>query len=423
MSFPFESRSHAALRRRLMAAMGLLPACIAEPDLLDDGGELNHLDAGDISAPGRDGSTMIVPDAGKGCEYGPPARACLSRTELENQARWGLGGRERPSEPLRSDAEIAAMFLPNGCMPREHAHSSCCNPALTEATVAADGTCCYEFCTASCCGRPFVIEGKVRTARAMRRDDWLSGLPELAGKSLPVALRERAAAEWLEDARMEHASVAAFARFTLELLAFGAPADLVTESQLAGLDEVDHARLCFALASRYAGADLGPTALSMAQVAPASSLRESVLSAVIEGCIGETLAAARARAALESARDQATRSVLAKIAEDEARHAELAYRYVAWALTREPQLASDIQELVTRESGLLASGVNSKVSGPQVDMLEPALTLLGRLSPARGNATHASTFAQVILPCITSLLENHANALADGATRGYAALA
>jgi hypothetical protein len=269
-------------------------------------------------------------------------------------------------------------------------------------------------------GRSFVVQGKVRMARALRRSDWLSDLPQLAGKSLPMALRERAAAEWLEDARMEHASIASFARFTLELLAVGAPSDLVIESQLAGLDEIEHARLCFALASRYAGADLGPAALSMIDVTPAASLRDSVLSAVLEGCIGETLAAARASAALEGARDQTTRTVLTKIAEDEAHHAELSYRYVAWALTREPALAADIQELVTRESSRLSSSsANSMVPVPRVDVLEPALTLLGRLSEARGRETHDRTFAQVILPCIARLLESHASAVQAGSGRGY----
>jgi hypothetical protein len=287
---------------------------------------------------------------------------------------------------------------------------------VSEATVGADGECCYAFCASSCCGRPFVVQGKARMARALRRSDWRSPLPDLAGKGLPMPLRERAAAEWLEDARMEHASVAAFARFTLELLAFGAPADLVTESQLAGLDEIEHARLCFALASRYAGADLGPAALPMSNVAPATSLRESVLSAVLEGCIGEALAAARANAALEGARDQAARTVLGKIAEDETRHAELAYRYVAWALTREPSLAEDIRELVRRESGLLSLEAHT-LDGP-FDVLEPALTLLGRLSPSRGRQCHDAAYAQVIWPCIDSLLAAHAEAMAEGSARG-----
>ncbi len=62
---------------------------------------------------------------------------------------------------------------------------------------------------------------------------------------------ERAAlgAAWLRNALMEHASVAALARFTLELLAVGAPADLIRDSNAAASDETRHAELCFALAA------------------------------------------------------------------------------------------------------------------------------------------------------------------------------
>lgn len=413
MSYPFESRAHAELRGRILLALGLLPAC-AEVTLLDDRDA--GPDAGAISTDAGQ-ANLMSPEGGLAkCEFGPPENQCFSRAALEQQAKWGVSMIPQ-TMPLRSDAEAQALFLANGCLPGQYVHNSCCNAASSEATVGADGMCCYAFCGGSCCGRPFIIQGKARMARAMRRNDWLCMLPDVAGRALPMALRERAAAEWLDDARMEHASVAAFARFTLELLAFGAPADLVGESQLAGLDEIEHARMCFALASRYAGADLGPAPLSMQAVAPAATLRESVLSAVIEGCIGETLAAARAQAALEFARDQATRTVLAKIADDETRHAELAYRYVAWALTREPNLASDIHELVRRESCLLSARADSLA--PKPDVLEPALALLGRLSSARGGAVHDSTFAQVILPCIARLLEAHSEALSAGGTRAY----
>lgn len=52
---------------------------------------------------------------------------------------------------------------------------------------------------------------------------------------------------------MEHASVAAFARFTLQLLAMGAPAELVQASVGAAADELDHARLRFGIADRFDG--------------------------------------------------------------------------------------------------------------------------------------------------------------------------
>jgi hypothetical protein len=59
-------------------------------------------------------------------------------------------------------------------------------------------------------------------------------------------------------ALLEHASVASFARFSLQLMAAGAPASLVEAAHRAALDEIEHARLTFRLASRYEGRALGP---------------------------------------------------------------------------------------------------------------------------------------------------------------------
>src|SRR5262249_20121002 len=114
-----------------------------------------------------------------------------------------------------------------------------------------------------CCGRPFLVEETARTATAIGRDDWaLSSAPALAG--LSARERERLAGEWVEDGLMEHASVAAIARFVLQLLALGAPASLVSAAQQAMADEILHARLCFGLAAGYGGAPQGPSALPLA---------------------------------------------------------------------------------------------------------------------------------------------------------------
>ena len=62
---------------------------------------------------------------------------------------------------------------------------------------------------------------------------------------------------------MEHASVAAFARFTLHLMSLGAPAALVERSNAALADETLHAKLAFAIASGYAGRAIGPGPLAI----------------------------------------------------------------------------------------------------------------------------------------------------------------
>jgi hypothetical protein len=201
---------------------------------------------------------------------------------------------------------------------------------------------------------------------------------------------------------MEHASVAAFARFSLELRAHGAPAELLSAAQRAGADEIEHARLCFALASRYAGRALGPDKLRTADANPAATLRESVLCVVAEGCVGETLAALRAQAALDEARCPAVREVLARLVEDETRHAELAFRYLAWALRQgDSALAGEVAALLRDEQ---SRPIALAASSPLAAAASECLRAHGRVAPEREQALRRSAFVQVIAPCFRAIL-------------------
>src|SRR5262249_45609125 len=143
-------------------------------------------------------------------------------------------------------------------------------------------------------GRPYLVEDVARTApprRGAGSDGWIHG-EEACVEGLSAAERAALAAAWARDALLEHASGASFARFSLALLAGGAPADLVALAHEAALDEIEHARLCFALASRYAGEEIAPGPFPLGgEVAVGGSLREIAVSTVREGCIGETMAA------------------------------------------------------------------------------------------------------------------------------------
>src|SRR6185503_14191984 len=76
----------------------------------------------------------------------------------------------------------------------------------------------------------------------------------------------------------------------------------------------------------------GPGRLSMDGALTEVGFAELAVAAVHEGCVGETLAAALASERSERASDPFLRRALAKIAEDETRHAALAWRTVAWAI-------------------------------------------------------------------------------------------
>lgn len=156
-------------------------------------------------------------------------------------------------------------------------------------------------------------------------------LERLAPQLEPV-LRAALVEEWTLAARFEHASIASFNKFSLELMALGAPAELLVATNRAALQEVEHARASFALASAYAGQGIGPGPLSIAGLAlDGADLSTVACAAVREGCVNETLAAAEAACALERASIPAVCWVLGRIAREEGEHAGLAFRFVRWA--------------------------------------------------------------------------------------------
>ncbi|MDI1436467.1 ferritin-like domain-containing protein, partial [Polyangium sorediatum] len=201
---------------------------------------------------------------------------------------------------------------------------------------SGNGFCCYDTTIEVTCaiGRPLRAEdGPVVAPVEATRRGWSEEplAPNVEG--LSAEAREVLAERWIRDGLFEHASVAAFSRLALALLAHGADESLVRAAHEAALDEVRHARLSLSLAAAYRGAPIAPRGLPEALSLPlGEGLTELAVSTVIEGAVGETLAAVLAAEQAERASDPAVRHVLAGIAEDEARHAELAFRIISFTI-------------------------------------------------------------------------------------------
>jgi hypothetical protein len=193
--------------------------------------------------------------------------------------------------------------------------------------------------------------------------------------------------------------VAAFAKLTLELLAFGAPAELVSAAQRAGADEVRHARDAYSFASAFAGEGVQPGPLDVGAMTLETNLVHFACSAFVEGCVDETLAALEADEAARVAAEPAVARTLKGVARDEARHAELSWRVVAWAIER----GGDDVRAAVREEAERASA-----RGPAAAELLPAygpeLETFGVLSPSRVAAVHARGLREVVTPCARELL-------------------
>ena len=180
---------------------------------------------------------------------------------------------------------------------------------------------------------PLQVNGRALTARQVGARDWLSASAAARPDALSHPERAALAAAWTADGLFEHASVASFAQLSLALMGAGAPSALIEAAHRAALDEIEHARACFALASAYGGAAVGPSALALpSTLTLVRELGALAEAAAREGCIGETVAAGLAAQQLAVATDPAVIEVLSAIAEQEAQHAELSWRIVAWAV-------------------------------------------------------------------------------------------
>jgi len=276
----------------------------------------------------------------------------------------------------------------------------------------ADGeesACCYHWFE-YCSGRPLLDGTGSIVAEARAQAGWTDADVMPTTTDLTDEARDQLARAWLDDALREHASVASFARAAIELMAAGAPPDLVDGCMRAGQDEVGHARRCFALASAYAGRSLGPGPLP--PLGPRDrDLAMLAVETFLEGCVGETIAALVAERSLSGATDEAVRATLRVIVEDESRHAALAWRTIAWALQQggapvamallalleaPPQIASDGPSAIARRNRamLLAHGrldaasLTGAVDDAWRDIIAPMLRdMIGQREGARANQT------------------------------------
>lgn len=257
-------------------------------------------------------------------------------------------------------------------------------------TRERDGNCEYEArCWYECIGgRPLITPDGPIVAESAQRSDWRWSLPVA---DLTDDDRQALAAHWVENALDEHASVASFHVFALELLAHGAPPELVGAAGRAATQEITHAVDCFSLASRYAGKDLGPSTLPLTEASISASLAELAVATLRDGAINETIAAYLAAEALEQATDPQVREALERIVADETAHAELAWQTVAWAM------AAGGDDVVRAVRGAF------RTARPPTFPDEPGIPAHGLMSGAARSAAARRCFDQVLRPVMATL--------------------
>ena len=404
--------SRKALLRRLLDIVGV--AALASPAIVAGCGAKVVVDR-DGGATGTGGSGGMDPSSGATTGTG---------------SMTGGGGGTKPGSCMLTSTgtgngfhQVTECFAPpaDGCPNQYNAdmHIVPSTPCVYLVSVDCGpipgaAECCYlvtEGPTPPPCGmgRPFLVHGDARTSYPVSAErGWSEGEVTPAAdvlEALDPVDRSALSAAWTDDALLEHASVASFARFSLQLLAVGAPAELLAASHRAALDEVRHARLCFALAGAYRGAPVAPSPFPFdGRVQVESELAAVAAATAREGCIGETLSAMIAAEQLAHATDPAVRRALTMIAEDEARHAELAWRVVRWALEQgDPAVRKAVVDVFGNAARHLPS------IGAAPEGVDPALARAhGRLDEDAARKAVVRAVTEVILPCATALLADAA---------------
>jgi hypothetical protein len=175
-------------------------------------------------------------------------------------------------------------------------------------------------------GRPLREAGELVLAETKPTNDWQPA-------HVPALTPHPAFGElWLRRALAEHASIATFAELTLELMAHGAPAELLAAAQRAQADELRHALACFGIASALLERQVGPGDYpAAARGVRGRSKAELAVESLRDGVLGEGYAAELARAATSRAAPE-LESLFTTIAREEAEHAELGFEVLRWCL-------------------------------------------------------------------------------------------
>ncbi len=262
--------------------------------------------------------------------------------------------------------------------------------------------CCYHVVGDCPVGRPFTVNGAARVAAIELGAGWTASeglsLPDVGRLDRPSRLA--LADFWSQEAATEHASVASFSRFVLQLLALGAPADLVRGATRAIAEELEHATTALAFAGAYGGTTLRPGALDVAgSLEGVADRTATAVSVAREGCIAETVSALQIRAASERATDPAVRAALSKIAAEEAEHALLAWRTLAWLLENgDAELRAAVSNVFREMASHVGLGPNAAH-----EQNSTVMQAHGYLPLEERRALAGAALADVVSPCARDL--------------------
>ena len=258
--------------------------------------------------------------------------------------------------------------------------------------------CCYtvQSVSPSCIavGRPFIVDGEMTVASLSVMNSWVS--EKHASIELALDIRNEVIAHWKKAAQEEHASIASFSRLTMQLMALGAPPELLHASIQAQSDELSHAKACLHVVSLLSGTSYGFDGMRIAGAqAQEPTLNQLLVDSILEGCINETLAAAEAAYLSKECTHSKISKVLKAIAKDEEQHAALGWKIVAWCIEQDSSLAQVVFETFQQQYKQWEDRLIHPEGEKRIQY--------GQLSHAKARSLHKYVWNEIIMPCAESI--------------------
>ena len=205
-------------------------------------------------------------------------------------------------------------------------------------------------------GRALRRRGRPRVPEDSDNSGW-TGEPLELGGELPS---EGLAEAWRAMAATETASIAAFASYSNQLLALGAPSELIEDAHRDAIDEIRHARMCYAVATAFDGRVRGaaPFPAAVMPLDRQPTLESLAIECARESCALEGASAiAAGRLADHPDLLPELRATLREIADDEARHAAHGWDALEWLMPQlEPKARRRVADAIAKLAEQIPKG-------------------------------------------------------------------
>ena len=281
----------------------------------------------------------------------------------------------------------------------------CTETGLNACYATPDGWSCSDFNCAV--GRPLTNGTSYQMAPLSSGDGWTND--DLTINCAYLSKEEIATviSHWENVTQLEHSSIASFSRFSLQMMAMGAPADILLAIQKATSDEIRHTQRAADILSGLIGSKVTLGAFPIKGLSIESS-REALISNLIkEACFAETLGVAELTAALKWCDHPEISAHLSEVLEEETEHAHLAWKALKWLVESAPiQEQDQLNVLVQTTFAEVSQAFGLTYSESLISersssaMVQANINCFGVLTEHQTQQVRAEAFKSVIMPAL-----------------------